>query len=87
MIYLDWAATTPPYKEAITVMARTMENYFGNPSSAHNYGVSAKKLLDLSREKCAELLYCRTDQIIFTSGGTESNNMIIYSLIKELVIY
>jgi len=82
MIYLDWAATTPPYKEAVDIMADTMTNYFGNPSSAHNFGTEAKKLLDDSRKKCSELLNCAPDQLIFTSGGTESNNMVIYSMVK-----
>jgi len=82
MIYLDWAATTPPYQEAIDAMADTMKNFFGNPSSAHTPGQKAQKLLRKSREQCASLLGCKSDQILFTSGGTESNNMIIYSLIK-----
>ncbi|MBB6480131.1 cysteine desulfurase family protein [Spirochaeta isovalerica] len=82
MIYLDWAATTPPYQEAIDVMANTMKNIYGNPSSAHAPGLEAKALLNESRKKCAEMLNCKADQIIFTSGGSESNNMIIYSLLK-----
>lgn len=82
MVYLDWAATTPPYTEAIDRMSNTMKNYFGNPSSAHEYGMNAKKLLNDSRTRCSDLLHCNADQIVFTSGGTESNNMIIYSLVK-----
>ncbi|MDA3811886.1 MAG: cysteine desulfurase family protein [Spirochaetaceae bacterium] len=82
MVYLDWAATTPPYKEAIKVLANTMQETFGNPSSVHDYGMKAKQLLNTSREKCADLLKCSSEQIIFTSGGTESNNMVVYSLIK-----
>ena len=83
MTYLDWAATTPPYKEAITVLSDTMENYYGNPSSNHQLGLKSKELLNQSRKKCAELLNCSDSKIIFTSGGTESNNMIIYSLLKS----
>jgi cysteine desulfurase len=82
MVYLDWAATTPPYKEAIDVMGETMREYFGNPSSAHDYGINAKNLLKNSRKRCSELLNCSSEQIIFTSGGTESNNMVVYSLVK-----
>jgi len=83
MIYLDWAATTPPYNEAIEVMANTMKTYYGNPSSAHTPGIKAKNLLFDSRSKCARLLNCDPESIIFTSGGTESNNMVVYSLLKS----
>ena len=82
MVYLDWAATTPPYKKAVQAMADTMVSHFGNPSSAHNFGLESKEILDQSREKCAELLHCHSNQIIYTSGGTEANNMVIYSLLK-----
>ena len=82
MIYLDWAATTPPYKEAINVMSETMEKYYGNPSSSHDIGKDAKELLIQLRNECSQLLFCEPHQLVFTSGGTESNNMIIYSLIK-----
>lgn len=82
MVYLDWAATTPPYKKAIEVMTDAMEDDFGNPSSEHDFGMKAKKRLIDSREKCSLMLNCPPENLIFTSGGTESNNMIIYSLIK-----
>jgi cysteine desulfurase len=83
MVYLDWAATTPPYSQSIKVMAETMKNYFGNPSSAHQPGLKSKGLLNDSRRICAQILKCENHNIIFTSGGTESNNMIIYSLLKQ----
>ncbi len=82
MIYLDWAATTPPYPEAIDTMSNIMKEYYGNPSSAHKPGLKSKEILEQSRSKCANLLNCEAEKIIFTSGGTESNNMVIYSLLR-----
>lgn len=83
MIYLDWASTTPPYDQVIDIMTDTMKNNYGNPSSSHNLGMDSKRFLNESRQKCAFMLKCHEDNIIFTSGGTESNNMLIYSLLKS----
>ncbi len=82
MIYLDWAATTPPYPEAIDTLSNIMKEFYGNPSSTHTPGLKSREILDQSRKKCANLLKCGVENIIFTSGGTESNNMVIYSLLK-----
>lgn len=77
MIYLDYNATTPIAKEVAEAMLPYIYNDFGNPSSSHRLGINAKKAVDESREKIAELLNCLVSEIVFTSGGSESNNMVI----------
>ena len=74
MIYLDNSATTKPYKEVLSSFITVSEDYFGNPSSLHNLGSTAALLLDRAREQVAEIIKVEKDDIIFTSGGTESNN-------------
>jgi len=75
-LYLDYNATTPFAPEVIATMKPILENgsCFGNPSSSHKYGLEAHAALDLARSRVADLLGCDSDEIIFTSGGTESNN-------------
>lgn len=80
-IYLDYNATTPVPKEVVDKMEPYFTDYFGNPSSGHIYGDLAKKALAEARNKVANLINSSPDEIIFTSGGTESNNMVIKSLI------
>ena len=77
MIYFDNAATTPLSPRVIKVMTETMETSFGNPSSLHSHGRQAKKILRDARECVATCLKTSSQQIIFTSGGTESNNTVI----------
>ena len=83
MIYLDWAATTPPLEEVLNVMSETASTYFGNPSSIHQEGQKAHKKLEEIRSRCADALVCSPEELIFTSGGTESNNMILSSLLMR----
>jgi len=83
MIYLDWAATTPVKKEVLDIYQTVSLNCFGNPSSLHDEGKKAKIVLEESRKNIAELLSVKTPQIVFTSGGTESNNMSLYSLLNS----
>lgn len=73
-IYLDYNGTTPHDPEVIAAMRPFLEYEFGNPSSSHWYGIAPKRAVALAREQVANLLNCRPDEIIFTSGGTESNN-------------
>ncbi len=80
MIYLDYNATTPIAKEVAEAMMPFVLENFGNPSSAHPMGVRAREALDKAREQIARLLGCEKQEIIFTSGGTESNNMVLKSL-------
>ncbi|NMA01770.1 MAG: cysteine desulfurase [Clostridia bacterium] len=75
MLYLDNSATTKTHPEVIKVMADVMENYFGNPSSLHQKGLEAEKLLSKSREVVARSLGVLPQEIIFTSGGTEGDNL------------
>lgn len=76
-IYLDFNATTPADKEVVEAMQPYLDQYFGNPSSSHSYGAAAKKAVENARKQVAELVNCRPEEIIFTSGGTESNNLAI----------
>ena len=74
-IYLDNSATTRPYDEVIERMGCVHRNAYGNPSSAHGRGLEAQKVLREARVSLARSLGCRDDEIIFTSGGTEANNL------------
>jgi cysteine desulfurase len=74
-VYLDNAATTRPYPEVIDVIRQTLEDDFGNPSSLHRKGVEAKRVREHSRETIAQALEVEPDEIFFTSGGTEANNL------------
>ncbi len=80
-IYLDHNGTTPIAPEAISAMTPFMAQHFGNPSSAHALGATAKQGVTRAREDVAALLGCQPDEIIFTSGGTESNNMVLKGLV------
>lgn len=77
MLYLDYAATTPPYEEVIDTIAEVMKVHYGNPSSIHGLGVQAEKLLNGAKEVIGLALGVKPDHIICTSGGTESNNLAI----------
>jgi cysteine desulfurase len=73
-IYLDYNGTSPLDPEVIAAMRPFLEEEFGNPSSSHWFGIAPKKAVELSRHRVASLLNCDPQEIIFTSGGTESNN-------------
>jgi len=73
-IYLDHAATTPTRPEVVKAMLPFFADAFGNPSSIHSYGQEAKGAMEEARTKVAELIGARSEEIIFTSGGTESDN-------------
>jgi len=77
MIYFDNSATTKPDSEALKVFAEVAQSFFGNPSSLHGLGVKAGKLLQQARQIAADSLGVAPGEIIFTSGGTESNNSAI----------
>ena len=83
-IYLDNAATTPLSEEVIDAMVETMKMNFGNPSSTHSFGQDAKILIENVRRQVAEYLHVTPAEVIFTSCGTESNNMIIKSSVSHL---
>src|SRR5579875_3623167 len=75
MIYLDAAATTPVRREVLEAMWPYLTESFGNPSSRHSLGDGAARALKQSRERVAAVLGCRPNEIIFTSGGTEADNL------------
>jgi cysteine desulfurase len=74
-IYLDHNATTPLHPEVLNAMLPVLQDNFGNPSSIHSFGRSARVQLDEAREKLALLIGANSSEIIFTSGGTEANNL------------
>jgi cysteine desulfurase len=76
-IYLDHNATTPHAPEVIAAMKPYLEEHFGNPSSSHSYGVRGRQAVERARRQVAELIGCHSGEIVFTSGGTESNNLAI----------
>jgi len=73
-IYLDYNATTPIDPEVAAAMEPCIREHFGNPSSTHAYGVEARRIVEKARGQAAALLNCSPGEILFTSGGTESNN-------------
>lgn len=85
-IYLDNAATTPLSAEVIDAMVDVMKVNYGNPSSTHSFGQEAKILIENVRRSVADYLKVSPSEIIFTSCGTESNNMIIKSCVEHLNI-
>ena len=76
-IYLDYNATTPIDKEVAQAMQPYLADYFGNPSSSHSFGIETKKAVENARKQVATLINCKPNEIIFTSGGSESNNYAI----------
>ena len=83
MIYLDYNATTPLCREAWRAMQPYFEQHFGNPSSVHRVGREARAALDDARDRLAVLLRVKPHEIIFTSGGTEANNLALLGLARR----
>ena len=81
-IYLDYNGTTPHDSEVISAMRPYLEEEFGNPSSSHLFGAKPRQAVHLAREQIASLINCRPQEIIFTSGGTESNNFAIKGIAR-----
>jgi cysteine desulfurase len=81
--YLDNAATTPMAPEVIEVMADVMKNNFGNPSSQHSFGRESKAIIEHARRSIAQLIHAEPKEIIFTSGGTEADNMAIACAVND----
>lgn len=79
-IYLDYNGTTPHAPEVIDAMRPFLETAFGNPSSGHLYGVEPKKAVMAARGQVAGILGCTPAEVLFTSGGTESNNQVLKSI-------
>uniref|UniRef100_A0A4W3IUH2 Selenocysteine lyase n=1 Tax=Callorhinchus milii TaxID=7868 RepID=A0A4W3IUH2_CALMI len=82
-IYMDYNATTPLDPEVIQAVTEAMHEAWGNPSSSYTPGKKAKELINWSRDNIAQLVGGRSEDIIFTSGGTEANNIVFYTAIKH----
>ena len=87
MIYFDNSATTKPYPEALTTYTEVATRIWGNPSSLHNLGSQATRILEASRKQIAELIGKKADEIYFTSGGTEGDNWILKGVAFEKAPY
>lgn len=83
MIYFDWAATALPREDLIREALEESFKYSGNPNSTHNFGLKSKERLEECREEVSELLNCNSSSIYFTSGATESNNLVTLSFLKK----
>ena len=83
LIYLDYCATTPVHPDVKKTILETLDRYYGNPSSMHQAGMDAKKLLDQARLSAASNLACQPEEIIFTSGATEADNLAIFGVMHQ----
>src|SRR5438093_6351877 len=83
LIYLDNNATTPMLPAVADAMRPFLSEVYGNPASAHQAGRRARQALEEAREKTAAILDAHPDEVIFTSGGTEANNLALFGLIGE----
>ncbi len=85
-VYFDNAATTPLRPEVIATMQQVLSDVYGNPSSTHSFGREAKTRVELARKTIAAILGVTASEIIFTSGGTEADNLIVTSCVRDLRI-
>lgn len=83
MIYLDYSATTPVNKEVLESFNKVCMNYVGNPNSLHKLGNDSHKLMDAATNQISELLGVKSNEIIFTSGASESNNLAIFGVLNQ----
>ena len=87
MIYFDNSATTKPYPEALATYTEVATRIWGNPSSLHNLGSQATRILEASRKQIAELIGKKAEEIYFTSGGTEGDNWVLKGVAFEKAPY
>ena len=83
-IYFDYNATTPLDPAVKEAMLPFLDEIYGNPSSVHHVGRRARSLLDDARDRVANVWRCKPSEIVFTSGGTESNNLAIFGAARHL---
>lgn len=83
LIYLDYASATPIDLSVFSVVQKVLKENFANPGSIHEAGIKNKKILEQSKEEVAEILGAHNDEIVFTSGATESNNLAILGIVKK----
>jgi len=79
-IYLDHAATSPLHPLVLEAMMPCFQEVYGNPSSLHSFGRAAKSAVRQARDKMAEILSCQPRELVFTSGGTESDNTALFGI-------
>ena len=84
MLYFDNSATTMPDQSVLDTYLQVSKEYFANPSSLHELGVKSKKLLEQARAQVAEILQVKTNEVYFTSSGTEANNWVLQAVVREL---
>ncbi len=84
-IYLDYAATTPVDDEVLEAMRPYFSEKFGNPSSSHQLGKEAGEAVEAARKQAADFLRCKPEEIIFTSGATESNNLAVKGVVRKVL--
>ena len=85
-VYFDNAATTQVRSEVINTMTQVLQTEFGNPSSTHDLGRSSKALIETARKEVAQILNVSASEIIFTSGGTEADNLVLNGCVKNLSV-
>lgn len=85
-VYFDNAATTPIRDEVVNSMVEAMKNSYGNPSSTHGIGRSAKSVIESCRKSIAKLFNVSAGEIVFTSGGTEADNFVLRSAVRDLKV-
>jgi len=83
-VYFDSAATTQIREEVVDKMARVLKENYGNPSSTHSFGRSSKSLVEQARKTVAGILNVKASEIVFTSGGTEADNLALNSAVRDL---
>ncbi|MBI2973309.1 MAG: aminotransferase class V-fold PLP-dependent enzyme, partial [Armatimonadetes bacterium] len=81
-IYFDNAATTRPHPAVVEAVTQALTSEFGNPSSLHGRGVAAERLVTAAREAVARSIGVAVEEVVFTSGGTEANNLAIAGAVR-----
>src|SRR5690606_38092293 len=81
-VYLDHAASTPMHPEVAEAMMTIMTEKFGNASSVHSFGREAKRMVNGARDRLAASLGCKPEELVFTGGGTESDNLAIFGTMQ-----
>lgn len=82
-VYLDYNATTPLAPSVLQIIHETLRDAWGNPSSSHFAGKQAKEIINVARNRVATMIGASNHNIVFTSGGTEANNMVFFSAMKH----
>ena len=83
MLYFDHSATTPIHPDVLKLLREIESNRFGNPSSSHHFGQQSRLCIEHSRKQVAKTLGCSTNEIIFTGGGTEANNLVLWNIMYQ----